>query len=95
MMTKLRAWRWQIGFVVLALLMEGGPPADSVGQMNGTGHGIGLLFIVLGLLPIVAGIGVLLNPRTRRVEQEIPDAVVREAREESIKPDLVLAAAQE
>jgi hypothetical protein len=81
------------------LLMENGALAGSVGQLigTGTGRGIGFLFIMLGLMPILAGLGGLLNPRTRRVEQEIPDAIVREAREtsEAVKPDLVPAAAQD
>ena len=61
------------------LLAVDGPLAKSVGGVIGTGagRGIGLLFILMGIIKVtaVAIIGKL-NPRVRNVEDELPDAVV-------------------
>jgi MFS transporter, DHA3 family, macrolide efflux protein len=59
------------------LLLEGGALASTLGHVVGTGpgRGMGLLFITLGLVPVIAATAGLLNPRLRRVEQEIPDAL--------------------
>ncbi len=59
------------------LLNPGGPLAGSVGQIIGTGpgRGIGLIFIVLGLLNTILVVGAYLFPRIRRVEIELPDAM--------------------
>jgi DHA3 family macrolide efflux protein-like MFS transporter len=64
-------------FVFNPLLVPGGALADSVGRVIGVGpgRGIGLLFIVLGALTIVATIGGYMYPRLRRVEQELPDVI--------------------
>ncbi len=57
-------------------LLEG-PLAASVGGVIGTGpgRGIGLLFIVAGFLPLLAGVAAYAYPRVRRVEDELPDYV--------------------
>lgn len=54
-----------------------GPLARTVGGVIGTGQGrgIGLLFIVAGCLPVLAGIAAYAYPRVRRVEDELPDHV--------------------
>ncbi len=59
------------------LLVPGGPLAGSLGQLIGVGpgRGIGLLFIVLGILSVLATVGGYLYPRLRLVEDELPDAV--------------------
>lgn len=59
------------------LLVEGGPLAGSLGHVLGTGpgRGLGLLFVVLGLVPLVAAAIGLTNARVRHVEQELPDAL--------------------
>lgn len=59
------------------LLVDGGPLASSVGLVLGTGpgRGLGLLFVVLGLVPLVAAVGGLMNARVRRLEQDLPDAL--------------------
>jgi hypothetical protein len=62
------------------LLMVDGPLAGSVGRMIGvgTGRGIGLLFIVLGIVGLaVTAFGSLYSP-LRRVESDLPDAVREE-----------------
>ena len=60
------------------LLAEGGLLADSVGQIIGVGpgRGIGLLFIVLGIMVLLATVLGFLYPRLRQVEAELPDALV-------------------
>jgi DHA3 family macrolide efflux protein-like MFS transporter len=60
------------------LLMAGGPLAATVGAVIGTGvgRGIGLLFILLGGMMIVITILGVLQPRLRRVEDELPEAKV-------------------
>jgi DHA3 family macrolide efflux protein-like MFS transporter len=57
------------------LLIQGGPLADSVGQITGVGpgRGIALFFIVMGLIVLAAsGVG-FLYPRLRGLEVELPD----------------------
>jgi hypothetical protein len=52
--------------------------ASSVGRIIGTGpgRGIGLLYILLGLLGLSATAAAFLYPRLRHVERELPDVVV-------------------
>nr|RPI25105.1 MAG: MFS transporter [Chloroflexota bacterium] len=60
------------------LMAVGGPLAGSIGRFMGVGpgRGTGLLFAIDGILitVLVLAIGYL-NPRVRRLEEEIPDAV--------------------
>ena len=65
-------------YVFNPLLMPGGLLAGSVGRIIGVGpgRGIGLMFIVMGVLTVIAVIVGYLYPRVRWVEEELPDAVV-------------------
>jgi len=59
------------------LLREGGPLASSVGLLIGVGpgRGIGLTFVTIGFLGcFLAALGYA-YPRTRRLEQELPDMI--------------------
>ncbi|WP_408969792.1 MFS transporter [Planktothrix sp.] len=51
--------------------------ADSIGKIIGVGagRGTGLLFMLIGILNIVAVLVAYRMPRLRRVEKEIPDAI--------------------
>ncbi|HEV7517835.1 MAG TPA: MFS transporter [Thermoanaerobaculia bacterium] len=62
------------------LLAAGGPLAGNVGRLIGVGkgRGIGLLFILLGCFVLITVLVALRNPRLRRVEQELPDALPEE-----------------
>lgn len=64
-------------FVFRPLLVEGGPLAGSVGRVLGTGpgRGIGLIYLSLSALPILASLWGYARPGVRRVEEELPDAV--------------------
>lgn len=57
------------------LLAAEGALANSVGQVIGTGpgRGIGLLFIILGILTVLTTIAGYSYPRLRAVENELPD----------------------
>jgi MFS transporter, DHA3 family, macrolide efflux protein len=57
-------------------MSEHGRLAGSVGAIIGVGpgRGIALLIIVIGILSAGAALAAFLNPRIRRVEDEIPDA---------------------
>jgi DHA3 family macrolide efflux protein-like MFS transporter len=57
------------------LLVKGGLLASTVGQIIGvgTGRGIGLMFIIVGLLTLIFTLMGFLNPRIRLVEDELPD----------------------
>ncbi len=63
------------------LLAVGGPLAASVGQFSGVGpgRGIGFLYMVLGLISLLAVVVALLYPRLRRVEAELPDVIGEKA----------------
>lgn len=59
------------------LLAINGPLAGSIGQIVGTGpgRGIGLLFIVIGILVVLITMASYLYPRLRFVEDELPDTI--------------------
>ena len=59
------------------LMAPGGALAGSLGQVIGvgSGRGIGLLMILLGLLMIVAAAVASFFPRLRKLEREIPDTI--------------------
>jgi MFS transporter, DHA3 family, macrolide efflux protein len=63
------------------LLVVGGPLADTVGRLIGVGpgRGIGLLFIVLGVVVLLAVVAGSAYPRLRRVQSELPDVVQGDA----------------
>jgi hypothetical protein len=42
---------------------------------SGAGRGIGLMFVLMGLVKITVSAAAYLNPRVRLVEDELPDAV--------------------
>lgn len=58
------------------LLAPGGVLAGSVGLVVGTGagRGIGLVFLVLGLMCCIIGAWGLMSTRLMRIEEELPDA---------------------
>ena len=62
------------------LLAPGGPLASGVGQVVGVGagRGIGLIFVVMGMLKIAVALAGQLDPHIRHVEDELPDAVARQ-----------------
>ena len=62
------------------LLMTGGLLSDTIGAIIGVGQGrgIGLLFILLGALIVVATAIAYQDPRLRLVEEKIPDVVSEE-----------------
>lgn len=64
------------------LLSNGGALASSVGRIVGVGpgRGIGLQIVILGLLTALTAIAALLVRRIRRVELDLPDAIVGEER---------------
>jgi MFS transporter, DHA3 family, macrolide efflux protein len=64
-------------YIFEPLLVVGGPLAGSIGEFIGVGpgRGIGLLFIIIGLLSALATIGGYLYKPVRLVEGELPDAV--------------------
>ncbi|NEP45713.1 MAG: MFS transporter [Okeania sp. SIO2H7] len=60
------------------MMVEGGLLADTiVGHIVGVGpgRGIALLFALLGMMNVVAVAIAYQNPRLRRVEKEVPDAI--------------------
>lgn len=60
------------------LMQEGATLADTtLGVLLGTGagRGIGLMFVLAGLLGMTVSALVYLNPRVRNIEDEIPDAL--------------------
>jgi DHA3 family macrolide efflux protein-like MFS transporter len=64
-------------YVFEPLLAVGGSYAGTVGQVIGVGpgRGIGLLFIIMGILTLLIVCAGYLNPRLRRLEDEVMDAL--------------------
>ena len=58
-------------------MSEGGALIAKFGQFLGSGpeSGIGLMYVVFGLLYFLAAQAIILYPRLRRIELELPDAV--------------------
>lgn len=58
------------------LLAPGGALASSLGIIVGVGdgRGIGLMFILFGILAMITAVSGFLYPRLRNVESELPDA---------------------
>ncbi len=58
------------------MLDEGGALVAELGRLIGVGpgRGIGLMFVLAGLGSTLASAAAYLNPRIRRVEEELPDA---------------------
>jgi DHA3 family macrolide efflux protein-like MFS transporter len=67
--------------VFTPLLLEGGPLADSVGRIfgSGPGRGIGLMFTLFGLLYFIIAQLIYFDKNIRNVELDLPDAVPTEA----------------
>jgi MFS family permease len=63
--------------VLEPMMKPDGLLADSVGKIIGVGagRGTGLLFMLIGILNLVAVLVAYRMPRLRRVEKEIPDAI--------------------
>jgi hypothetical protein len=64
-------------YVFEPLMAAGGSFADNVGRVIGVGpgRGIGLMFVLVGLLMQAFTLIAYCSPRVRRVEQELPDAI--------------------
>ncbi len=64
-------------YVFEPLMAIGGPLAGSVGQLIGVGpgRGIGLMFIVTGILTMIIIVVAYGYPRLRLLEDELPDAI--------------------
>lgn len=58
-------------------MLAGGKLASVFGPLIGVGpgHGIALIFIIAGALYMLASLLILLFPRVRRVEDQLPDAI--------------------
>lgn len=59
------------------LMAADGRLAGSVGRLIGTGpgRGIALLYIIMGVITLVATLRIYLYPRVRNIENEMPDAL--------------------
>jgi MFS family permease len=59
------------------LLLPNGPLAGTIGQLVGVGRGrgIGLMFIIIGILTMLATIVAYQYPPLRLLEEELPDAI--------------------
>ncbi|MGB3238677.1 MAG: MFS transporter [Geitlerinemataceae cyanobacterium] len=59
------------------LMTPDGLLADTIGKLIGVGpgRGIGLLFVLMGILNILVTVIAYRTPRLRRVEKELPDAI--------------------
>jgi DHA3 family macrolide efflux protein-like MFS transporter len=58
-------------------MAESGLLTGCVGLKIGTGagRGMGLMFVLTGILALAVATAALLNPRIRNVDTEVPDAV--------------------
>jgi len=62
------------------LLAPNGALAGSLGSIIGVGagRGIAFLFLMMGLIKIIVALSAYTSPHIRRVEEELPDAIIRE-----------------
>ncbi|MEM7129204.1 MAG: MFS transporter [Chloroflexota bacterium] len=85
-------------YVFEPLMAVDGPLANSAGQLIGvgTGRGIGLLMILIGILMVLFVAIAYRNPRLRNLEEELPDVEIFEEPsqrgdvEQVVKPGVVL-----
>ena len=58
------------------LMVEGGFLAEIFGGFIGVGpgRGMGLMFVLMGILSIITALSAFAFPRIRRIEVELPDA---------------------
>ena len=58
-------------------MVAGGSLANIFGSFIGAGpgRGMGLMFVIMGMLSIMAALSAFSHPRIRRVEIELPDKV--------------------
>jgi hypothetical protein len=58
-------------------MAEGGGLASVLGPVFGVGpgHGIALIFLIAGALYMLVTLLILIHPRIRRIELELPDAI--------------------
>ena len=70
-------------YVFEPLLVAGGPLAGSIGQVFGVGpgRGVGVLFVILGIMTVCATLAAYLYRRLRLVEDELPDVIADEKTE--------------
>jgi len=63
------------------LMAVNGPLASSVGQLIGVGpgRGMGLMFVVMGLLAMATAVSAFAYPRIRHVETELPYMIPQES----------------
>ena len=63
------------------LLIQGGPLANSVGRIIGVGpgRGIGLFFIIMGILVLAITVGFYFYPHLRHLEVELPDVITSQS----------------
>jgi MFS family permease len=59
------------------LMLNGGPLTNLLGPMIGIGpgRGMGLMFMLMGVLATIAALSAFAHPRIRHVESELPDMV--------------------
>jgi MFS family permease len=57
------------------MMAENGLLAGSVGGLIGVGpgRGMGLMFVLMGILAVISALSAFAHPRIRRVEIELPD----------------------
>jgi MFS family permease len=80
------------------LMRPGGALAESLAGMLlgvGPGRGIGLMFVISGILLMVATTFAFLNPRIRNLESELPDALPEEPPSEPVPEAQPLSALAE
>lgn len=67
--------------VLEPLMAGGGALAGNLGRLLGVGpgRGVGLMFVLFGMLAVAAALAAWLRPQIRHVEDEIPDALPDEA----------------
>jgi hypothetical protein len=56
-------------------MMSSGPLANLFGPLIGVGpgRGMGLMFVLMGVLSIITALSAFAHPRIRHVESELPD----------------------
>lgn len=73
-------------YIANPLMEENGALATTLGTLIGVGEGrgVGLVFLIIGLIQLISVVVIYFHPRVRYMDQEIPEAITEEKTPEKV-----------